>query len=135
MRANELISRVEAWAKSRLDVQGLAVVGSYANGIPTPESDVDLIALVTDPEYYVSEHDWVGGFGQATCIDVERWGQLTAVRVFFDDGPEVEFGFTTPMWCAVPVDPGTRQVVASGCRVLLDPLGHFAMVLSACRNR
>jgi len=125
MRASEFIGKAEAWCKSRADLEGLAVVGSHARGNPTPESDLDLIALVAEPAHYVHHHGWVADFGRAGRIDVEHWGQLTAVRALFHGGPEVEFGLTTPGWCAVPVDPGTRQVLAGGCRVLFDPLGHF----------
>lgn len=130
MHASELISKAEAWGDSRPDVEGLALVGSYACGNPTPESDVDLIVLVTEAARYANERGWVADFGLAT--HVEHWGRVTAVCVFFHGGPEVEFGFTTPQWCAVPVDPGTQLVVAGGCRVLLDPWGHFAALLSAC---
>jgi hypothetical protein len=33
---------------------------------------------------------------------------------------EVEFGFAAPDWAAMPLDDGTRRVVAGGLRLLLD---------------
>ncbi len=34
----------------------------------------------------------------------------------------LEIGFARPAWAKVdPLDPGTRRVVADGCRILHDP--------------
>jgi hypothetical protein len=43
---------------------------------------------------------------------------VTSLRVWYADGPEVEFGFATPGWMASPLDDGTRKVLEDGFRVL-----------------
>jgi hypothetical protein len=43
--------------------------------------------------------------------------------------PLFEFCFSEPDWAATdPIDPGTRQVLSGGCRILFDPehlFGHL----------
>ena len=103
MRTSELIVAIQQWARGRADLRGLALVGSYAKGNPTPTSDVDLVILTDSQQSYLNDHQWICELGIPRRTAVERWGKLTAVRVFFQDGPEVEFGFTATEWCAVPV--------------------------------
>lgn len=51
------------------------------------------------------------------------------MRAFYDSGLEVEYGFATPDWAALPLDAGTRRAVADGVKVLYDPEGIFARML------
>ncbi len=134
MRTSELIAAIPQWAQRRADLRGLALVGSYATGNPTPTSDVDLVILTDAPETYAGDQQWVCELGVPRGTAIERWGKLTTVRVFFQDGPEVEFGFAKTEWCAVPVDPGTRRVVSGGIHVLHDPEHLFANLLQACSD-
>ena len=62
----------------RANVHGLAVVGSWARGAATPDSDLDLVALVVSPQAYrddaswVSNIDWSGaGFSLAGFTDAD----------------------------------------------------------------
>jgi len=41
------------WAKTRGDILGVAVVGSYARGTTSPTSDLDLLVLTTSPVDYL----------------------------------------------------------------------------------
>jgi hypothetical protein len=45
---------------------------------------------------------------------------VQSLRVFYRNGLEVEFGLTDPAWAALPLDEGTRQVIAGGMRVLFE---------------
>jgi aminoglycoside 6-adenylyltransferase len=56
---------------------------------------------------------------------------VTSLRVYYTEGLEVEFGMTTLAWAAVPVDPGTRHVVAHGMRILWDREGLLARLQEA----
>jgi hypothetical protein len=132
MTGSELISAATAWARGRSDVRGLALVGSHARGEPTPKSDVDLVVVVDDPSVYISGHDWAAAFGSVARTTIEPYGIVTSVRVEYRDGPEVEFGFTTPKWCETPVHPTTRHVVSHACRVLHDPAGLVAGLCNVC---
>jgi hypothetical protein len=53
-------------------------------------------------------------------VNCENYGNVISVRVRYQDGVEVEFGFTTVQWADVPVDPGTRDVISGGMRVLVE---------------
>jgi hypothetical protein len=58
-----------------------------------------------------------------TPSSVEAWGKLTSVRVWYEDGPEAEFGITGRDW---PAAEGTDAVLAGGFRVLLDRDGFMS---------
>jgi len=53
----------------------------------------------------------------------EDRGLVQSKRAHYVDGLEVEIGLTTSRWAAVPLDPGTSQVVTDGFEVLYDPDG------------
>src|ERR1700716_58173 len=46
----QILDSITAWAASRPDILGLALIGSRARGAATPSSDIDLIILATEPE-------------------------------------------------------------------------------------
>jgi predicted nucleotidyltransferase len=101
-----LLERFTAWVKTQPDVQAAALVGSYAREAATERSDVDLLI-----------------FGEVDEYDVENWGKVEALRVFYKGSVEVEYNFSTPDWADVPVDEGTRRVVIGGLKILFDPQG------------
>ena len=125
-----LITEATSWAESRQDIVGLALVGSHARGTDRPESDVDLIILCHAPESLI-ESDWPARFGDVASFAIEHYGAVTSRRVFYTSGLEVEFGIASPAWAEIPLDPGTRHVLASGCRLLHDPDNLFRMALQA----
>jgi Nucleotidyltransferase domain. len=108
------------WASFQPDILGIALVGSYARNAATESSDVDLVILVTDPQSYLQDQTWVRQFGEPTRLQTEVYGSLTSIRAWYPDGGEIEYGFTDETWAAVPLDEGTRQVIAGGMRVLFE---------------
>ncbi len=119
-----LIDRLVAWASYRQDVHAVGLVGSHARGTARPDSDIDVLLLVDEPRRYLRDRRWARRFGAVASTESEDWQAVQPLRVFYADGPEVEFGFARPFWAAVdPVDAGTRQVVRDGLRVLWDPQG------------
>ena len=46
--------------------------------------------------------------------------KVTSLRVFYLEGPEIEFGITTPDWINLPLDFGTRKVIKDGIVILFD---------------
>jgi hypothetical protein len=129
--ADSLIENVRRWAEPRADVRALVLVGSRARGIALPDSDIDLVLVCADPLLYRNDRDWLSAFGEPTNISLEDWGQVQSLRVSYADGAEVEFGITSVEWTAVPVDPGTAEVLRSGNAVLLDRDGRVGAMLRA----
>ncbi|MDQ3982108.1 MAG: nucleotidyltransferase domain-containing protein [Actinomycetota bacterium] len=128
----KLVDAFLEWAKPRADVVGVALVGSHARGSATAGSDIDLLLVTTDPAAYVSHTRWTRELGAVGSISTEEWGAVTSVRVSYVDGPEVEFGVTSPAWTTVdPVDPGTARVVRGGFRILFDPTGSLELLAEA----
>jgi predicted nucleotidyltransferase len=108
------------WASDQSDVQALALVGSYARGVARDDSDIDLVILTDQPEKYLDDIEWTERFGTLDKHQIEDYGKLTSVRIWYQNGVEVEYGITTPDWAAIPLDAGTREVISAGMIVLFE---------------
>ena len=108
------------WARESADIEALVLVGSWARGQNRPDSDIDLVILTEKQMDYVRDHGFAARFGKVKSAENEDWGACQSVRVFYEDGPEVEFGFVKPSWLALPLDPGTAGVLRDGYRFLVD---------------
>lgn len=121
-----VLAGVQAWAVQQTDVTAVGLAGSWARGVPSMDSDVDLVVLCTDPGRFERTTNWVSEAlaEDAPVIRTRHWGELLERRVLTQTGLEVEFGFAPPSWAATkPVDAGTARVVGDGFRVLYDPGG------------
>jgi predicted nucleotidyltransferase len=114
------LRRVSDWAFTRSDVLALAVVGSHARGTATSNSDLDLVLICKNTAQYLHNTDWVQQFGVVEKQQVEEYGLLTSLRIWYREGPEVEFGLTDERWAALPLDEGTRRVMEEGIRILFE---------------
>jgi enterochelin esterase-like enzyme len=120
----ELLKSLREWGLSERAILGIALVGSHARGMARPESDIDLVILLSDPRALGGDADWMTRFGSVRRVSDEDWGPVKAKRVHYADGKEVGFGFVSPAWAATePCDAGTLAVVKSGIRVVYDPKG------------
>ena len=108
------------WASAQPDIQAAALVGSYARGAATETSDVDLVILADTPDLYLQNTEWLRRFGTVLRQQIEDYGLLTSIRVWYSNGLEVEYGLTGLQWVAQPLDAGTRRVIADGMRVLFE---------------
>jgi predicted nucleotidyltransferase len=120
IRVDEFLTQFTAWASAQPNILGAALVGSYARGTAKETSDVDLVVLARQPEPYLQTTDWTHQFGQIQRNQTEDYGRLISLRVWYADGLEVEFGLTDESWAAVPLDEGSRRVIADGMRVLFE---------------
>ncbi|MFD7260127.1 nucleotidyltransferase domain-containing protein [Streptomyces sp. NPDC059874] len=128
----EVITRVTTWARGREDIVGLLLVGSCARGAARPDSDIDIVLLTTDALRY-AESAWARELGLGDLIRTQAWGPVTEWRYSTGSGLEVEIGITSPTWAKTdPVDPGTHRVVTDRARLLHDPAGILADLLTAC---
>ena len=117
-----LASALRVWAAQQPGILAIAIVGSHARGVARPDSDVDVIAIVDEPELYLKSPAWVERFGGVRRISKEDWGLVQSIRVHYAGGTEVEFGITVREWAGIdPLDPGTEKVVSNGMRLLYDP--------------
>lgn len=108
------------WSRRRRDIRAVALVGSYARMQANPASDVDLVIVTTDPQKYLTETKWLRVFGIVITQKVEDYGKLTSLRVWYESGLEIEYGFTTREWVKTPLDKGTKRVIQEGMRVLFE---------------
>jgi len=116
----DLLEAFVNWASAHEDVQAIALVGSYARGEARDDSDIDLVLLTDQPLKYLEELKWIERFGVVENQQTEDYGKLTSIRVWYQNGVEVEYGITTPDWAAIPLDAGTQEVLRGGMRVLFE---------------
>jgi predicted nucleotidyltransferase len=118
-----LFEALAAWA--------LALAGSHARGVATPFSDLDIVILSDDPARYLRDSSWASEFGIVEREQLEHYGQVRSLRVWYGSGLEIEFGFTTPDWADEPLDPGTKKVIDDGLVVLWEREPLLAPLLKA----
>ena len=114
------------WVESQRMVEGAILVGSHTRGKTWQDSDIDLVLLCTEYESYLQDLDWVNDFGKPVSVRLEDYGKLTSVRVFYEEGPEVEFGFTQLDWLARSLDVGTVGVLRNGFQIVYDRSGKYS---------
>lgn len=119
------LKKITAFFERDAQVESVIVVGSYARGTNTAESDLDLCILTANKAEMVAHPDFVQAFGDVREMQTEYYGACTSIRVWYEDGPEVEFGIVEPSWIDMPLDAGTRGVLRDGYRVLLDKKQRF----------
>jgi predicted nucleotidyltransferase len=132
--AAAMIEAVQGWAQRREDVRALALVGSHARGDARGDSDIDFVLLCSDPTLYLQRTDWLSTFGEVARFSTEDWGHVQSVRVWYRNGPEVEFGITGLEWAAIPPDRGTSEVLRNGSSILVDRDGSLGRVMQVVRG-
>jgi uncharacterized protein len=120
------LQKIQAWALQQPGILAVALVGSHARRAARPDSDLDLVLLTTHPQDWIMNPDWTAAFGAVQLVQMEEWGLVTSLRVFYHNGLEVEFGITTADWAALPLDSGTAAVIANGMQILVDKGGLLA---------
>jgi hypothetical protein len=141
-RVEAFLREVARWASGRNDILAVALVGSWARGTAHAGSDVDLMLLALNPTWFrrndgwLAEIDWCRVGSTAHIWRDADYGVVWSRHLLLNDGTEIEFGFGAPSWAAVnPVDPGTRQVVAGGCRPVHDPEGLIRELVHRVQGR
>jgi predicted nucleotidyltransferase len=123
MNVAGFLEELTRWARSQADIEAVALVGSHARGTASEGSDVDLVIVSIDVNRYLRDWSWVSIFGNASECRMEDYGRVKSVRVFYANGPEIEFGFALPEWADVPIEAGTLRVLSDGMKLLYDPKG------------
>lgn len=125
------LSSVVTWAKERSDITNIALAGSQAHGTARPDSDIDLVFLVSDKSLFTKDLSWLSQLGSVERVEVKEFGVLTSVIAWFVEIGEVEFGIALSTWADIPVDDGTRQVVSDGIRILDDRDNRLSELVTA----
>ena len=125
MDISNFLSDVVEWATQNDDIRALILVGSHARGEARMDSDIDLVIMTTDPDRYI-DNPFIDRFGKVARFQKEDWGRVTSIRAWYvQNGLEVEFGITTPVWIERPLDEGTLRVLSDGYVLLVDKEGYF----------
>jgi len=120
------LAALARWAEADSRVVAAALVGSHARGEARPDSDVDVVLLSPTPDAFFEDTTWLTQLGVVAQQQEERWGRVRTLRVWLDDGTELELNFAPADWARAPLDPATRRVIDGGLRVLFDRAGAFA---------
>lgn len=117
---NQFLANITQWVAVRSDIQALALVGSHARGTASESSDIDLVLITSRPNEYLNHTNWTLEFGVIEKKQIENYGLVVSIRVWYASGLEIEFGITDRRWAALPIDAGTKQVMADGMRILFE---------------
>ena len=120
MTVESLLADVRAWALGEASVKAVLLVGSHARNEARKDSDVDLVIMAENPDFYTHDATFVNRFGTCMRSTREDYGKLVSIRAFYDHDLEVEFGITSPDWASLPLDAGTRGVLSDGYKILVD---------------
>ena len=119
-QVTRFLNEFVAWALTQPDIRAVALVGSYARNAATETSDVDLVLLTRRPEMFLQDINWAQRFGTIERQQLEDYGLVTSIRVWYTGGLEVEYGLTDERWVATPLDEGTRRVISDGMQILFE---------------
>ena len=108
------------WVESQRLVEVAILVGPHARGGVRQDSDIDLVLLCTEYESYLEDVSWINDFDKPVSVRLKDYGKLTSVCVFYEEGPQVEFGFTQLDWLVLPLDAGTVGVLRNGFQIVYD---------------
>lgn len=121
---NRLLGVITGWARSRADVNAVALVGSYARGTAGMASDVDLVVLTPAFAQLAADPGWFRPLRPGSrLIRSAAWGALLERRYRTPSGLHVEVGLASPAWAELPLDAGTHRVLRDGHRILYEQDG------------
>ena len=69
---------------------------------------------------------WTNDFGKPVSVDLEDYGRFNSIHVFYEEGLDVEFGFTQLDWLALRLDAGTVGILRNGFRIVFDRSGKYS---------
>lgn len=108
------------WATKRKDIRATALVGSYAREELEKDSDVDLVIITETPQKYISNTEWTRVFGKPITKKVEEYSKLTSLRIWYENGLEIEYGFATRDWTTTLKKDDLKRIKEDGLRVLFE---------------
>ena len=147
-----ILETVVNWAEIRSEIFGLALVGSYARGEARADSDIDLMAIASNPEFFRQNRDWVYqiNWESVNCeiltFNDAQYGAVWSRHIYLNKYTakdstyvshnltsklKIEISFGLPTWAAInPIDSGTFAVVSRGCKIIYDSQGILTRLIS-----
>ncbi len=125
MNFEGFLKEVRDWAQSDGDILAVILAGSYARGEQRVDSDIDILILTRNAEKLLSDVSLFSRFGGILKTDIEHYGAVISLRVWYENGLEAEFAVAGVEWVSRPLDAGTRKVLKDGFRVIVDKEGLF----------
>jgi uncharacterized protein len=125
MKIAKFLADVKNWGENSGFVKAVILVGSYAKGTNKADSDIDLCILSDDRDYIISNPDIFNQFGCISKINTEYYGACTSIRIWYENGFEVEYGIVEEDWIGEPLDAATIRVLQNGYKVIVDKNNYF----------
>jgi predicted nucleotidyltransferase len=122
-RIEEVLRDARSLANVLPGVVAVGLAGSWARSEGRPESDIDIVVLLTDPAAALDTTAWFSLFGEnVELVRSSDFGAIQERRLRLNDGLVVEVGVGAREWASIcPLDPGTARVVRDGFMSLYDP--------------
>ena len=139
--AQSLINFVCEIVAGREDFRAAALCGSWARGHARDESDIDIIIIACAPNQLRCKQSWImelpferAGFRYVNH-QTATYGAVWSAHIELQPSAELELSFAGKTWAALhPIDPGTRDVVADGFKILVDKDGSLGRLILATAN-
>ena len=121
----DFLNELKEYAESASHIESVIIVGSYARGTNRENSDLDIVIITSRKSEMVENQDFVQRFGKVDRQQTEYYGACTSIRVWYEDGREVEYGIVETSWISLPLDAGTHRVLSDGHKIIIDKKGYF----------
>jgi aminoglycoside 6-adenylyltransferase len=124
----ELIKRFVTWAEGRPDIHAAIVLGSRASVVSPADkwSDLDLVLIVSEPDLYLLNTDWLKNIANfsITFVEPTATGGEMERRVLFEGGFDVDFSILPYAKVEKIIKEGVPRYITEifnrGIRVLFD---------------
>ncbi len=140
---DKIFEIVKIWAETRSEILALGLVGSYARGEATIDSDIDLMVITHFPEFFRQNRDWMHQINwesinyKILAFNDVQYGVVWSRHIYLTNlsnqfnNIKLEISFGLPTWASVnPIDSGTFNVVSRGCKILYDSQGILTNLIS-----
>ncbi|MCA1949749.1 MAG: hypothetical protein LDL24_04210 [Treponema sp.] len=91
---------------------------------------MNFVIIAEEKGPWLENTDWIKQFGSLERFQFEYYGEITSIRAFFNEY-EVEFGIGSPLWIALPLDEGTKQVINDGYKIIYNRDGALQSLLDS----